>query len=116
MTAPATARAESPTSAATMLIPPELFVRARAPAAGASERNAVGGVEEHLLELARQVAAPHQGCRGGQGATVDAGPDHVGVPSRRIWLRRFGPVSDGMLRAGQDCGRPAGGGGEGEDH
>jgi hypothetical protein len=37
------------------------------------EGDAVGGVEQHLLELTRQVATPHQARRGGQGAFSEAG-------------------------------------------
>jgi hypothetical protein len=63
----------------------------------------------HLLELARQVAAPRQARRCGQGRSLDASADHSGGLGR-IRLRRSGPVADAMVRAGQDCGGPAGAG------
>lgn len=69
-------------------------------AATGLEGDAVGGVEQHLLELTRQVATPHQARRGGQGAFSEPGADHAGGVSRRIWLGRFGPVPEAMLRAG----------------
>jgi 8-oxo-dGTP pyrophosphatase MutT (NUDIX family) len=46
---------------------------------GRSEKDAVGGAEENLLELARQGAAPRQARRGGQGRSLDAGADHSGT-------------------------------------
>jgi len=53
-----------------------------------SEDDAVGGVEEHLLEHARQIATPDQGRRGGQRRSVDPGADQPGRVGRRIWFRR----------------------------
>ena len=38
-----------------------------------SEDDAVGGVEEHLLEQARQITTPDQGGRGGQGRILRSG-------------------------------------------
>ena len=40
-------------------------------------RQAVGGVEQHLLQRAGQVAVPDQGRRGGQGVLLEADPDHA---------------------------------------
>jgi hypothetical protein len=74
--------------------------RRYAAVAAGLEGDAVGGVEQHLLELTRQVATPHQARRGGQGAFLDAGADHAGGASRRIWPGRFGPVPGAVLRAG----------------
>ena len=45
--------------------------------ADGSQGDAVGGVEEHLLELARQVAAPYQSGGGGERGSVGAGADHA---------------------------------------
>jgi hypothetical protein len=51
---------------------------------GRSRRgNAVGGIEQDLLECVRQVAAPHQGRRGGQRMILEADPDHI-VAGRRL--------------------------------
>src|SRR5271170_6381735 len=76
--------------------------------------SAVGGVEQDLLERAGQVAVPDQGRRGGQRMAGDADPDHV---TGARWLGQPDhaerDVGDGN-RAGQDRGRPFGGGGEGE--
>ena len=52
-----------------------------------SEDDAGGGVEEHLLEQMRQISAPDQDRRGGQGRSVDPGADQVGRFGRRIWFR-----------------------------
>ena len=86
------------------------------PLATGSDADAVGGIEQHLLELTRQVATPHQARRGGQGAFVDAGADHAGGASCGIRLGWFGPAPGAVLRAGEDRGGPAGGGHEGEGH
>src|SRR5215831_16451222 len=87
----------------------------RSTAAG-SERDAVGRVEEDLLELARELDAPYQGRCGGQRAVLDAGRNHLIGAGGRIWLHRWTPGPGPLLRSGQDRGRPAGGGCEGEGH
>ena len=69
-----------------------------------SEDDAVGGVEEHLLEQARQITTPDQGRRGGQGRSVDPGADQVGRVGRRVWFRRSGPVPEAMIHVGPASG------------
>src|SRR5215831_6574745 len=66
-------------------------------------RDAVGGVEKQLLELARQVAAPDQARRGLQRVLLDVDGNHLvrAVAGRLIWPGLPGPDSHAVTRAGQ---------------
>ena len=58
----------------------------------------LGGVEKHLLQVARQIAAPYQARRRGQRAVVDLDTDHV--------------IAVGLLVGGRPA--PPGGAGSGQ--
>src|SRR5690348_806489 len=64
------------------------WLGARGSACGQAE--AVGRVEQQLLQLARQVAVPYQGRRGRQLTLTDANGNHPpGIRAgRRAWLCR----------------------------
>ncbi len=77
---------------------------------------AVGGVEEHLLQRAGQVAAPRQGCGRGQRMVLEADPDHAVGAGRARSPDRPGLAACGDGRAGQDGGGPVPGRGQGQGH
>jgi len=56
-----------------------------------SNSETIGGLEKYLLQLARQIAAPHQARRGGQPTLFDANGNHVmrAGASRPVWPCQF---------------------------
>src|SRR5260370_5260234 len=63
---------------------------------------AVGGLEEQLLQRAGQVAAPYQGCRRGQRMILEADPDHAADAGRARSPDRPVPRARGGGPAGHD--------------
>jgi predicted PurR-regulated permease PerM len=79
---------------------------ARAESGSGRKLRRVGGLEQDLLQVAGQMAAPGHGRRRGQRAPVQAHPDHV-VGIRRPLPRPSGRlVARGVQRTGQHGGHP----------
>jgi hypothetical protein len=74
------------------------------------------GIEQDLLERARQVTAPHEGGRRGQRMMLKADRHHVIGDSRPRQPGQRGPASGDELGAGQHRGGPVRGRGESEVH
>jgi AcrR family transcriptional regulator len=78
--------------------------------------NAVGGVEENLLERAGQVAVPHHGRRGRQRVIFETDQDHVVVDHGPRQPDQPGLAFGHDAGAGQHRGGPVRGRGEGQSH